>query len=292
MTRGARRVMLGVGGAVALIAGLTSCGLKGGAPYGPHDPLADSADQIMFTARVRLTDAGVNRAEVHADTAYFFDDNTRIEMRGVLTVFFTDAGAKNAVLTSRQGTYNSRTGNMEARIDAYVVAVDGRTLRSPILKFDQVKNELSSDTSFHATDSTGRVLDGIGFTSDPNMINLHCFKACHGIGGEIILPENTHGAPAATPTPGAAMPAGLSPATPPPATPAPVTPPAATGPGGSPATATPSATTPSATTPSTGAPRVTPPPAAPRSLGGVAPPHPAAPATRDSARPKTFTLPQ
>ena len=106
----------------------TACWGKTNAPYGPHDPLADSADQVMWTARLKLTDAGVNRAEVHSDTAYFFDENTRVEMRGVNTVFFTETGAKNAVLTSRQGTYNSRTGSMQARGDAYVVAVDGRTL--------------------------------------------------------------------------------------------------------------------------------------------------------------------
>jgi|GEM_PF-197968 len=268
--RGARRAVVGGAAAAALVAGLASCTLKGGAPYGSHDPLADSADQIMFTARVRLTDAGVNRAEVHADTAYFFDDNTRIEMRGVLTVFFTDAGAKNAVLTSRQGTYNSRTGNMEARIDAYVVAVDGRTLRSPILKFDQVRNELSSDTVFHATDSTGRVLDGIGFTSDPNMINLHCFKACHGIGGEIILPENTHTAPPAG--------GGATGSTPPGTT--------------TPGMTTPGAAAPSATTPGASTPVPVPggpPTAAPHASTTPAPGTVVTP--RDSGRPKTFTLP-
>ena len=125
------------------IVGLVGCSGKSGIPAGPHDPLADSADQVMWTARLKLTDGGVNKAEVHADTAYFFDENTRVEMRGVNTVFFTETGAKNAVLTSRQGTYNSRTGNMEARGNAYVVAVDGRTLKSPVLDYDQVRNIMS-----------------------------------------------------------------------------------------------------------------------------------------------------
>jgi hypothetical protein len=181
------------------IVALVGCRSGSGIPAGPHDPLADSADQVMWTARLKLTDGGVNKAEVHADTAYFFDENTRVEMRGVTTVFFTETGARNAVLTSRQGTYNSRTGNMEARGNAYVVAVDGRTLRSPVLVYDQVRNLMSSDSVFTATDSTGRRLDGIGFTSDPNMDNLHCFKNCHGIGGQIILPQSSHpAAPADT----------------------------------------------------------------------------------------------
>jgi hypothetical protein len=172
--------------AVCLVAGACTKGNQ--TPIGPHNPLADSADQIMFGARLKLTDAGVNRADVRADTAYFFDDNSRVEMSVVKTVFYNDNGTKSADLTSKFGTDNSRTGYMDARGDAYVIAVDGRTLRSPVLRYDQAKNELSSDTVFTATDSTGRRLDGIGFTSDPNMNNLHCFRNCHGIGGEVILP--------------------------------------------------------------------------------------------------------
>jgi hypothetical protein len=246
------RVAIGVFVGMAAVVG---CNGKSGIPAGPDDPLADSADQVMWTARLKLTDGGVNKAEVHADTAYFFDENTRVEMRGVNTVFFTETGAKNAVLTSRQGTYNSRTGNMEARGNAYVVAVDGRTLKSPVLDYDQVRNMMSSDSVFTATDTTGRRLDGIGFTSDPNMDNLHCFKNCHGIGGQIILPESgkpaapdtTHpaaGAPTtpASPTPTAPVstPAGTIPPPPPaPApTPAPSSSPHDTTPGGRPKSVT------------------------------------------------------
>jgi hypothetical protein len=200
---------------------LAGCGSKPNALAGPHNPMLDSADQVMWTARLKLTDGGVNRAEVHADTAFFFDENTRVEMRVVNTVFFTETGAKNAVLTSKEGTYNSHTGSMQARGDAYVVAVDKRTLRSPVLNYDQVKNLMSSDSAFTATDSTGRRLDGIGFTSDPNMDNLHCFKSCHGLGGQIILPESGHPAASGdttghtTPPP---PPASQSPPAAPPAT--------------------------------------------------------------------------
>jgi LPS export ABC transporter protein LptC len=239
--------------AVLLAAGVSGCGNKVTAPAGPHDYLADTADQVMWIARLKLTDEGVNRAEVHADTAYFFDENTRVEMRGVNTVFFTEAGAKNAVLTSRQGTYNSRTGNMQARGDAYVVAVDGRTLKSPVLNYDQVKDVMSSDSVFTATDTTGRRLDGVGFTSDPNMNNLHCFKQCHGIGGQIVLPESGHPAAAGTDTSHQAAPP----------------PPAAT-------------TTPTPTTPTPAGPGIPPPPPAPA---------PATHDTTPGGKPKQVTLP-
>jgi hypothetical protein len=149
---------------------------------------------------------------------------------------------------------------MEARGNAYVVAVDGRTLKSPVLDYDQVRNIMSSDSVFTATDTTGRRLDGIGFTSDPNMDNLHCFKNCHGIGGQIILPES--GKPAATDT---------------------------THHAGAPTTAAP----PTATAPvSTPAGTIPPPPQAPTPAQTPAPaPAPASHDTTPGGRPKSVTLP-
>ena len=96
-------------------------------PLAVRNPLADSADQVLYHTKSVLTDNGVMKAEVYGDTAYLFDDNTRVEMRGVQTVFFT-VPVPNAVLTSREGTYNTRTNNMEARGDVVVVSEDGRHL--------------------------------------------------------------------------------------------------------------------------------------------------------------------
>ncbi len=161
-------------------------------PVAVDNPLADSADQILYHTKSVLTDAGVMKAEVYGDTAYVFDDNTRVEMRGVRTIFFTVTGQKNAVLTSREGTYNTRTNNMEARGDVVVIAVDGRRLTTPVLKFAQTRNEISSDTSFTLTDSAAtRTMIGIGFTSDPDMNNMRCFRACSGAAGVVTLPSGS-----------------------------------------------------------------------------------------------------
>jgi LPS export ABC transporter protein LptC len=187
-----------------LVVALVGCGRGTHTPSAPHNPLADSADQVVFGARSKMTEGGVSKSDLFSDTAYFFDDNTRIEMRGHVTVtFFTDVGAKNAVLTSKEGTYNNRTGNMEARGNVVVITVDGRHLTTPVLRFNQQRNEISSDSSFVTTDSSRR-LTGIGFTSDPNMNNIHCFRACSGLGGQVDLPSNQPAKqPAAQPVPGA-----------------------------------------------------------------------------------------
>jgi LPS export ABC transporter protein LptC len=181
------RTTVGAVGGLLVLALALGCSNGKQPPLAAHNPLADSADQVLYKTKSVLTDGGVMKAEVYGDTAYVFDDNTRVEMRGVRTIFFTVTGAKNAVLTSHQGTYNTRTNNMEARGDVIVVSEDGRRLTTPILRYSQARNEISSDTAFTLTDPA-HVMIGIGFNSDPDMNNMRCFRACSGSAGTVNLP--------------------------------------------------------------------------------------------------------
>jgi LPS export ABC transporter protein LptC len=167
--------------ALALVIALSSaCDTKKQPPVAAHSPLADSADQVMYGLRFNLTNGGIARANLHSDTAYFFDDNTRIELEKVNTTFFTTTGAKDAVLTSRRGTYNSRTSNMIARKDVLVVSEDGRRLTTSELIYNQQRNEISSDSAFVMTEPNRR-LEGTGFRSDPNMKNIQILKGASGL---------------------------------------------------------------------------------------------------------------
>jgi LPS export ABC transporter protein LptC len=133
--------------------------------------MADSADQVIFGQRTLITDRGLQRAQIESDTAFFFDENTRIDMRIVRGVFFSSVGAKDAILTSRTGLYNTRSQMLEASGDVIVSTVDGRTLKTPFLRFDQRVNQISSDSAFVLTEP-GREVRGIGFVSDPDMNNI------------------------------------------------------------------------------------------------------------------------
>jgi len=134
----------------------------------------------MYGARFKLTDQGLARAQLEADTAYFFDDNTRQELENVHTTFYTVTGAKDAVLTSRHGTINNRTNNMIARGNVVVVSEDGRRLTTPELIYNQQKNQISSDSAFVMTEPNRR-LEGVGFRSDPNMKNIQILSGAKGI---------------------------------------------------------------------------------------------------------------
>lgn len=151
--------------------------------------IADSADQVLYGQRMLITDRGLNRAEIHSDTAYFFDENTRTDMRVVDAVFFDTQGLRNAVMTSRTGLYNQRLNLLEARGNVIITAVDGRRLETPFVRFDQRLNLVSSDTVFTMTDSDGRIVHGIGFTSDPDLNSVHIVKLISGKAGPVEIPK-------------------------------------------------------------------------------------------------------
>lgn len=174
-------------GLVLIIAAVSAaaCGNdKKQPPVSGHSVLADSADQVMWGAKFNLTDRGLQRAELFSDTAFFFNDNTRIELSSVRTIFFTSTGAQDAVLTSRYGTYTSRNGGMVARKNVVVVSEDGRTLQTQELMYDQTKNEISSDSAFVMSEPNRR-LEGIGFRSDPSLNNVRVLRGASGFANQV-----------------------------------------------------------------------------------------------------------
>ena len=192
-------VVIGLLAASAALA----CTNKKQPPVEAHSPLADSADQVMYPARFNLTDQGLQRAHVDADTAYFFDDNNRMELQGVHATFYTVTGAKDAVLTSRHGTTNTRTNNMIARKDVVVVSEDGRRLTTQELIYNQQKNEISSDSAFVMTEPNRR-LEGVGFRSDPNMKNIQILSGAKGVAKGVSTGPATAAPPATASPPPAA----------------------------------------------------------------------------------------
>ena len=156
-------------------------------PVATEGATVDSADQVLYGVRAALVGGGVRRGELFADTVFMFDQSTRMELRGVRANFFTQAGAADGTLTSRTGTYNTRSGIMQARGDVVVQSQDGRRLQSPELRFLVNQNEIRSDSSFVLT-RPGDRLTGVGFVSDPNLQNVQVFRATGATGGSVTIP--------------------------------------------------------------------------------------------------------
>ena len=139
----------------------------------PHD----SADQVMFGVRGMLTHQGVARGVVLADTAYVYDDGTRLDLRRVNVTFVNALGLTDGVLTAREGTYNSRLSRLEARGQVLIVGTGGRRLRTEQLVFDPARNQLSGNGAFVYDETNApRKLSGNGFESNPQLTNVRLRK--------------------------------------------------------------------------------------------------------------------
>jgi LPS export ABC transporter protein LptC len=157
---------------------------KTGATATGVDPMAD---QVVFGSRTLVTDGGLRRAEVFSDTALFYDDNTRMDMRIVRAIFYSSAGAKDAVLMARTGRYLTRDNVLEARGNVVINTIDGRRLVTEQIKYDSRVNQISSDSAFVLTEE-GREASGVGFVSDPDMNNLRVLRASRAKARDVKVP--------------------------------------------------------------------------------------------------------
>jgi LPS export ABC transporter protein LptC len=148
----------------------------------------DSADQFMVGMTTVLHDRGVKRADIAADTAYLYDNSSRVEMLGVNGSFFTSTGVKEGIMTARRAQYDTRVDSMQAWGDVTLVSTDGKTLKTPFLRYNRALNEISSDSIFTIEDSE-RTLKGIGFDSDPGLNNLRIRRNISGSAGKVNVPD-------------------------------------------------------------------------------------------------------
>jgi len=147
----------------------------------------DSADQVLINMSHYVTSAGIQRAHVRADTAYFYSPAQTAELRNVRITFYDPRGAETSTLTAREGTYRWRTDDMEARRNVVVVRTDGAKLRTEVLRYSQARNQVSSDQPF-VFEEPNRRIEGEGFTSDPDFKVVTAIRP-KGTGGKFTLPN-------------------------------------------------------------------------------------------------------
>lgn len=161
---------------------VAACSKQGHAPpVKAGVSMADSAEQVMLNVRSLLTDKGIQRGEMFADSAYIFDDNTRFELRKVRATFNTSTGVKDGTMSGDRGRYNLREQVLEGFGHVVITTNDGKRLTSPHVRYSQALNEVSSDSAFTMVEG-GRTVQGIGFRSDPQLNRLQILKGARGTG--------------------------------------------------------------------------------------------------------------
>ena len=149
--------------------------------------LVDTAEQVGFGVRTLLTANGVQKGELQADTMFVYNDQTKFDFRNARVKFNTETGAPNGTMRADKGIYDTRTQILEGFGNVVVTTIDGKRLTSPHLKFNQLVNEVSSDTSFQMF-AGHRTQSGIGFKTDPNLSRFTCQRACRTT-GTVTLPS-------------------------------------------------------------------------------------------------------
>ena len=175
-----RRMMVAL---VIAVASLAGCSRPVSAPAVESGvSLADSAEQVMLNVRSLLTNEGIQRGEMFADSAYIFDDNTRFELRKVRTTFNTSTGVKDGTMRGDRGRYNLREQVLEGFGNVVITTNDGKRLTSPHVRYSQGNNEVSSDSAFTMVEADGNRISGIGFRADPQLNNVVVLRAGRGRG--------------------------------------------------------------------------------------------------------------
>lgn len=154
---------------------LAACGQETVVPT-QQDRLARmNVDQVIYGLEHVMTTGGVRKANLHGDTAYFKDADSRVDLKGVKLDFFNETtGATSGSLTSRSGKYDMRTGAMTATGNA-VLTIQGdkgpRTITSEELNYDVQGNRVWTDKAFVSKEA-GREVQGTGFESDTKFQNV------------------------------------------------------------------------------------------------------------------------
>ena len=173
---------------VLVLAAVAAVGVAGSSRQGSRPPvksgtsMADSAEQVMLNVRSLLTNEGVQRGEMFADSAYIFDDNTRFELRTVRATFNTSTGVKDGTMRGDRGRYNLRQQVLEGYGNVVITTNDGKRLTSPHVRYSQASNEVSSDSAFTMVETDGKRISGVGFRADPQLNNVVVLKGARGRG--------------------------------------------------------------------------------------------------------------
>jgi LPS export ABC transporter protein LptC len=149
---------------------------------------ADSADQMFLGMKTLLTTKGVQRADLTADTAFVLEDQTKFDLRKPHVIFTTETGAPQGTMEANRGVYSTRTQTLEGWGDVVVKMVDGRTLKTPHVIYNQQTHMVTSDTTYTITRGTD-TQSGIGFTADQSFFPFTCLKSYKGSTMVKSIPE-------------------------------------------------------------------------------------------------------
>ncbi|MDX2191933.1 MAG: LPS export ABC transporter periplasmic protein LptC [Gemmatimonadales bacterium] len=176
------------GGARLLPAGLllaAACTADGARPVRML-AVPDSADQVMEGFVHVITENGVRKARLEADTAYLYERSQTLSLRGFKAVFYDQKGGERTQLTARRGTYRWQTGAWQADSNV-ALRSPGQVLRAETLTYDEAQRVIATDRPF-VFDKGGEHIVGTSFRADLDFANVVTRKPRGTMGDAFALP--------------------------------------------------------------------------------------------------------
>ncbi len=162
------------GAALALaLVGAAACGTDLDTPVANQDLLSLEADYVAFGMTTYVTARGVREAQIEADTAYIYEDESTALLKQMSLVFYDEFGNERATVTGLEGDWNQETNRMVARGDVVLfIHTDSSTIQSPEIFYEPDIDKIWSDSSVVRTMQDGSVQSGTAFESDMSFENV------------------------------------------------------------------------------------------------------------------------
>ncbi len=156
-----------------LCGALAACGNAGTEPRAAQDYPQLPADYVLASITHFMTEDGVRRGVLKADSAYFYADSAKANLKKVHLVLYGVTGQEVADLTSKTGQLDQRTNAMTARGDVVLVGKGSGAQRveTQELHYDPNQRKIwSTVTSTIYQNGNRTVTDG--FSADDQLSNI------------------------------------------------------------------------------------------------------------------------
>jgi LPS export ABC transporter protein LptC len=151
----------------------------------------DTADQVLEGVNFLMSNEGVRRTRVQADTAFLFEASQEAALRHLTVTFYDLNGVQTSTIVADSGQFLMRDGSMNAWGDVVATTPDGKRLTSAELRYDARNRRIWSSQPF-VFDHADRHLEGTGFESDPEFRDIRAQQGSGrqkpGQSGGLILP--------------------------------------------------------------------------------------------------------
>lgn len=159
---------------LALLAGLLAgCQRHGTEPRATAEFPRLPADYVLISVRHYLTEDGIRRGTLNADSGYVHVDSAKFDLRKVHLLLYNADGREAADLVSKTGELDQRTNAMIARGNVVLVGKGSgvQRIETEELHYDPNTHQLWSTLSSRITQA-GNVITTQGFKSDDQLRNI------------------------------------------------------------------------------------------------------------------------